>query len=175
MTNPLLGAGLHGVGAFSSALCYTPQKKTRSWSWQTYWMAQAAVCWLILPVVVAILTTPHLRLVLRDSPSDCDRALVSTGRVLWGRGNRVWSGDPLPWFLHDLCDFRRHFLRAGNASASDDGAATWRIAAANGKRMGFLGDCDCYCRDSGFRHCRKVARHGPGGIDHHGGCGTGRI
>jgi L-rhamnose-H+ transport protein len=70
MTNPILGAGLHGVGAFSSALCYTPQKKTRSWSWQTYWMAQAAVCWLILPVVVAVLTTPHLRLVLRDSPSD---------------------------------------------------------------------------------------------------------
>jgi L-rhamnose-H+ transport protein len=70
MTNPILGAGLHGVGAFSSALCYTPQKKTKSWSWQTYWMAQAAVCWFILPVVVAVLTTPHLRLVLRDSPSD---------------------------------------------------------------------------------------------------------
>ena len=58
MTNPILGAGLHGVGAFSSALCYTPQKKTRAWSWQTYWMAQAAVCWLILPVVVAIFGAP---------------------------------------------------------------------------------------------------------------------
>ena len=54
----------------SSALCYTPQKKTKSWSWQTYWMAQAAVCWVILPVIVAALTTPHLRAVLRDSPRD---------------------------------------------------------------------------------------------------------
>ena len=70
MTNPILGAGLHGIGAFSSALCYTPQKKTKSWSWQTYWMAQAAVCWVILPVMVAVLTTPHLRSVLRDSPHD---------------------------------------------------------------------------------------------------------
>jgi L-rhamnose-H+ transport protein len=70
MTNPILGAGLHGIGAFSSALCYTPQKKTKSWSWQTYWMAQAAVCWLILPVIVAALTTPHLLSVLRDSPRD---------------------------------------------------------------------------------------------------------
>ncbi len=68
MTNPILGAGLHGIGAFSSALCYTPQKKTKSWSWQTYWMAQAAVCWVILPVIVATLTTPHFRSVLRESP-----------------------------------------------------------------------------------------------------------
>ena len=68
MTNPLLGAGLHGIGAFSAALCYTPQNKTRKWSWQTYWMAQAAVCWLVLPIVVAALSTPHLATVLRLAP-----------------------------------------------------------------------------------------------------------
>ena len=68
MTNPILGAGLHGIGAFSSALCYTPQKKTKQWSWQTYWMAQAAVCWLILPIIVAAITTPHLRTVLMEAP-----------------------------------------------------------------------------------------------------------
>jgi L-rhamnose-H+ transport protein len=68
MTNPLLGAGLHSIGAFSSALCYTPQKKTRAWSWQTYWMAQAAVCWLILPAVVALFTTPHMGAVLSEAP-----------------------------------------------------------------------------------------------------------
>lgn len=68
MTNPLLGIGLHGVGAFSSSLCYTPQKKTREWSWQTYWMVQAAVCWLLLPSAVAVLTTPHLCRVLLEAP-----------------------------------------------------------------------------------------------------------
>ena len=68
MANPLLGIGLHGVGALSSSLCYTPQKKTRAWSWQTYWMAQATVCWLLLPAAVAALTTPHLGAVLAEAP-----------------------------------------------------------------------------------------------------------
>ena len=69
MPNPLIGIGLHGVGALSSALCYTPQRKSKDWSWQTYWLTQAAVCWLILPLIVAVMTTPHLLAVLRDSPS----------------------------------------------------------------------------------------------------------
>ena len=68
MANPIMGAGLHGVGAFSSALCYTPQKKTKRWSWQTYWMAQASVCWLILPLASSLLTTPHLVRVLAEAP-----------------------------------------------------------------------------------------------------------
>jgi len=51
--NPLLGTLLHAVGALSAAVCYTPQKATRGWSWQTYWLAQASVCWLILPLGVA--------------------------------------------------------------------------------------------------------------------------
>lgn len=65
--NPLLGALFHAVGACSAALCYTPQKQTKRWSWQTYWLAQASVCWLILPTVVAWLTTPELMAVLREA------------------------------------------------------------------------------------------------------------
>lgn len=65
--NPLLGALLHAIGACSSALCYTPQKKTKRWSWQTYWLAQASVCWLILPIIGAWLTTPDLLAVLREA------------------------------------------------------------------------------------------------------------
>ncbi|WP_300598178.1 L-rhamnose/proton symporter RhaT [Niabella sp.] len=62
------GIFFHGVGASSAALCYTPEKKIRGWSWQTYWLAQAAVCWLILPVVVAIITVPSLGDVLKEAP-----------------------------------------------------------------------------------------------------------
>jgi L-rhamnose-H+ transport protein len=68
LVNPLLGAGLHGVGALSSSMCYTPQKKTKSWSWQTYWLAQASICWVVLPIVVAALTTPHFLVVLHSAP-----------------------------------------------------------------------------------------------------------
>ncbi len=68
--NLLFGILLHGIGAFSAAVCYTPQKKTVSWSWQTYWLMQAAVCWLLLPLMVAWITIPHLVQVLAEAPGD---------------------------------------------------------------------------------------------------------
>lgn len=62
------GILFHAIGASSAALCYTPEKKVKGWSWQTYWLAQASVCWLILPVVVALLTIPSLATVLQEAP-----------------------------------------------------------------------------------------------------------
>lgn len=66
--NPLLGTFMHAIGAASSAACYTPQKKVRNWSWQTYWLTQASFCWFILPIVGAWLTIPHLDVVLSEAP-----------------------------------------------------------------------------------------------------------
>jgi L-rhamnose-H+ transport protein len=69
------GVLYHAVGASGAALCYTPQKKVRGWSWQTYWLAQALVCWLLLPLIVAFITIPQLMTVLEQSPS---RAMYSS-------------------------------------------------------------------------------------------------
>ena len=66
--NPLLGIAFHAVGAMFAALCYTPQKRVRGWSWQSYWLVQACVCWFVLPVVGAWLTIPELGAVLREAP-----------------------------------------------------------------------------------------------------------
>jgi len=74
-SNPLLGAIILSVGGCSSALCYTPQKKTSGWSWQSYWLAQALACWLILPWLGAWLTTPDLGAVLSEAPT---RVMVHT-------------------------------------------------------------------------------------------------
>lgn len=63
------GVLYHAVGASGAALCYTPQKKVVGWSWQTYWLAQAFICWFILPFVVAYLTIPELVQVLKQAPS----------------------------------------------------------------------------------------------------------
>lgn len=68
--NVITGILFHAVGAFCSALCYTPQKKVQHWSWQTYWMAQAFVCWVLLPFIGAVITIPHLGTVLREAPAD---------------------------------------------------------------------------------------------------------
>ncbi len=62
------GVLYHAVGASGAALCYTPQKGVKGWSWQTYWLAQALICWLVMPLVVAYLTIPQLSIVLREAP-----------------------------------------------------------------------------------------------------------
>ncbi|PPK99919.1 L-rhamnose/proton symporter RhaT [Parapedobacter indicus] len=84
------GILLHAVGAFSAALCYTPQKKTVSWSWQTFWLAQAAVCWLLLPIVVAVLTIPELLTVLREAPADAMGKSFALG-ALYGVGGTAFG------------------------------------------------------------------------------------
>ncbi|MBM4154633.1 MAG: rhamnose:proton symporter [Lentisphaerae bacterium] len=69
-SNPLLGVGLHAVGAGFAATCYAPQKKVRGWSWQTYWLVQASFCWFLLPILGAWLTIPELGAVLREAPRE---------------------------------------------------------------------------------------------------------
>jgi len=65
---PLLGVGFHSVGAFFAANCYSPQKYAKRWSWEIYWMTQAAWCWLLWPVIGALITIPHLARVLGAAP-----------------------------------------------------------------------------------------------------------
>lgn len=67
--SPIIGTLFHAVGAGSAALCYTPQRYVRRWSWQTYWLLQASACWLVLPWIFAAFTVPHLGLVLHEAPS----------------------------------------------------------------------------------------------------------
>ena len=68
--NPVLGVGLHGIGALFAATCYTPQKRIKGWSWQTYWLTQASFCWFLLPIIGAFLTIPDLIQVLREAPHE---------------------------------------------------------------------------------------------------------
>lgn len=88
--NPLLGILLHAVGAVSAAFCYTPQKGTRGWSWQTYWLAQAVVCWFILPFVVAWLTIPELGVVLAAAPRSVMLTTFLLG-ALYGVGGTAFG------------------------------------------------------------------------------------
>jgi L-rhamnose-H+ transport protein len=69
-SNPLLGVAMHAVGATFAATCYTPEKRVKGWSWQTYWITQASFCWFLLPILGAALTIPHLAAVLREAPKD---------------------------------------------------------------------------------------------------------
>lgn len=74
--NPLMGTGFHSVGAMLAANCYAPQKFVRRWSWEVFWMVQAAWCWLLWPIIGAVLTIPDLPNVLADAVRECPMALV---------------------------------------------------------------------------------------------------
>lgn len=69
---PPLAASIlfHAIGATAAACCYVPQKKVRGWSWQSYWLTQAAVCWLILPIIGAFLTVPEFWQVVQTAPRE---------------------------------------------------------------------------------------------------------
>ncbi len=67
--NPIVGTGLHAIGGISASTCYLPFNKTKKWSWESYWLIQAAFAWLIMPVVIGIFTVPQLFTVLNNSPT----------------------------------------------------------------------------------------------------------
>jgi len=88
--NPIFGVLLHAIGAISAAFCYTPQKGTRSWSWQTFWLAQASICWFFLPLIVAWITIPELGKVLAEAPTSAMRNSFLLG-MLYGVGGTAFG------------------------------------------------------------------------------------
>jgi len=60
----------HAIGAAAAACCYVPEKKVRGWSWQSYWLTQAACCWLLLPIIGAFLTVPGFWGIVQSVPTD---------------------------------------------------------------------------------------------------------
>jgi L-rhamnose-H+ transport protein len=84
-SNPILGTLLHAIGATSAAMCYAPQRYLHRWSWQTYWLSQAAMCWFVLPWIFAWLTIPELGAVLAEAPRDAMLKSYALG-ALYGVG-----------------------------------------------------------------------------------------
>ena len=69
---PPLAASIffHAIGAAAAACCYVPQKKVKGWSWQSYWLTQAAFCWLLLPIIGAFLTVPGFWNIVRAAGTE---------------------------------------------------------------------------------------------------------
>lgn len=74
----------HAIGATCAALCYVPQKSARGWSWQSFWLTQAAFCWFILPIVGAFLTVPGYSEVLHDFGGTHESRMVLLRTFLLG-------------------------------------------------------------------------------------------
>jgi L-rhamnose-H+ transport protein len=90
MMQVLTGISLHAIGASCAALCYTPQKKTTAWAWQTFWLAQAVVCWLLMPIIGAWFSIPHLFTVLTEAPKTAMMNSFLLG-VVYGVGGTAFG------------------------------------------------------------------------------------
>lgn len=89
---PPLAASIffHAIGATAAACCYVPQKKVKGWSWQSYWLTQAAFCWLLLPIIGAFLTVPDFWQVVQAAPRDAMLRTFLLG-VAYGIGGTAFG------------------------------------------------------------------------------------
>ena len=81
----VLGIFLHAIGGFCAGTFYLPLKKVKRWSWESYWLLNGVVAWLIVPLIVAALVVPGLRQVYAESPTS-NIAWTYFFGVLWGVG-----------------------------------------------------------------------------------------
>ena len=88
--NPILGVILHAIGGLAAASFYIPYKKVRHWAWETYWLSQGFFSWLVMPIVMAWITTPNLGRVLAHSPVKNMLFSYFFG-VLWGVGGLTFG------------------------------------------------------------------------------------
>ncbi len=88
--NPFLGVLLHAIGGLAAGSFYTPLRKVRRWSWESYWLFMGLVAWIVTPCLVAWLTTPRLVSVLAESPKSSLGWAYFFGAV-WGVGSATFG------------------------------------------------------------------------------------
>lgn len=67
--NPIVGTGLHALGGISASTCYIPFQGIKKWSWETFWLVQASIAWLIAPALIGYFTVPGFFDILINAPS----------------------------------------------------------------------------------------------------------
>src|SRR3974377_1831277 len=85
-----MGVGFHAAGALLSANCYAPQKYINRWSWEIFWMTQAAWGWRFCPIIGALATIPHLPQVLAEAPHDRMLLCFALG-IAYGVGGTAFN------------------------------------------------------------------------------------
>ena len=58
--DPFLGVLLHAIGGFFHGSFYYPLTKIKDWTWESYWLLQGLVAWVITPLLIGLLLVPDL-------------------------------------------------------------------------------------------------------------------
>lgn len=88
--SPFLGVVIMAIGSACAASFYVPIKKVKEWSWESYWIVQGVVSWILAPWIFAYFTVPELGAVLENSPSGAISNTILFG-ALWGIGGLTFG------------------------------------------------------------------------------------
>ncbi|MBS1233983.1 MAG: L-rhamnose/H+ symporter [Bacteroidetes bacterium] len=90
--NPVAGIALIALGSIGAASFYVPFKKVRNWAWESYWIVQGLVAWILAPWAAAWLSVPAgtLGSILSAAPSSAKLWAAFYG-VLWGIGSLTFG------------------------------------------------------------------------------------
>lgn len=88
--NPFFGVVLHAIGGLSAGSFYLPFKRVSQWKWESYWLIQGLLAWIIMPPVAAWLTTPNLGQIFSHCPVR-SMFLAWLFGALWGIGGLTFG------------------------------------------------------------------------------------
>ena len=89
-TNTTLGVAIFTLGGLAGAVFYLPFKKVKQWSWESYWMIYAISGLLVLPMVLAMITSPNACAALRNTSGTVLGYCFLCG-AMWGVGGMTWG------------------------------------------------------------------------------------
>lgn len=81
---------LIATGSACAASFYVPIKKIQNWSWESYWIVQGVISWIIAPWLFAYITVSDLIPLLEKLPSSAVWHTVIFG-MLWGVGGLTFG------------------------------------------------------------------------------------
>src|SRR5699024_10179259 len=87
----ILGVLLHAIGGFAAGSFYLPLKKVKEWAWESYWLINGFVSWILMPWIVAFITVPGLITLLTVDASSGAIFWCFFFGVLWGIGGLTFG------------------------------------------------------------------------------------
>lgn len=89
-TNPAMGVVIFTLGGLAGAVFYLPFKKVKNWAWESYWFMYALFGLVVVPWVLAFITSPNVLAVLKASPRGQLVYCFLCGAA-WGVGGLTWG------------------------------------------------------------------------------------
>ncbi len=88
--NAPLGILIFTAGGLAGAMFYLPFQKVKQWAWESYWLIYALVGLVVVPWILALVTSPNTLAVLAAAPRGEIVSCILCGAA-WGLGGLTWG------------------------------------------------------------------------------------